>query len=103
VVQFCRLRVAALGLVCLFAAIPNPQLRGVEQEETERTEMKKSFALLPLFSPVQKSATGNPQSWTVPGGTPATATGTVALPNPQSAIRNLQSSHGSTKSRPAFT
>jgi len=30
----------------------------------------------------------NPQSWTVPGGTPA-------LPNPQSAIRNPQSTHDS--------
>jgi isoleucyl-tRNA synthetase len=38
-----------------------------------------------------QSAIRNPLSWTVPGGTPATAGGTPALPNPQSAIRNPQS------------
>jgi len=77
----CRLREAALCLVRLFAAMPNPQDAieagsGFEEEETERTEMKKLFSLLPLFSPVQKSAIrpvlrsfsegGNPPSFAVP-------------------------------------
>jgi cytochrome c oxidase assembly protein subunit 15 len=35
---------------------------------------------------IPQSAIRNPQSWEVPGGTPATAGGTPALPNPQSAI-----------------
>jgi lauroyl/myristoyl acyltransferase/predicted exporter len=46
---------------------------------------------MPALSNPQ-SAIRNPQSWTVPGGTPATAGGTPALPNPQSAIRNPQCS-----------
>ena len=83
----------------------NPQLRGgsgFEQEETEKTERKKSFSLLPLFSPVQISALvrrafrlrrayGGPR-WTA--GNPQSSHGSAAASpyrHGESAIRNPQS------------
>ena len=81
-----------LGVPLPTAAAPAPMR---PQSATAAAEISNNkFSIANSQSPpALPSAIRNPQSWTVPGGTPVTACpdGIGTLPNPQSAIRNPQS------------
>jgi len=65
------------------SAIRNPQSANVDSARRDACHGGRDAR-------APQSAIRNSQTWTVPGGTPATAGGTPALHNPQSAIRNPQ-------------
>jgi len=77
-----------------------------EQEKTEITEMRNQVSPVPPSPPVVQSPIRNPQLAAptrlakASGDGGSADEGGSAIPNPQSEIRNPQSSNGSTESRP---